>query len=72
MEFLGVGGQELLVVLLLAALVLGPERVVRTARELAKLVRNLKAYVRSFSDELKSEMDLLDELNEIKKDITKL
>ncbi|MGD2155914.1 MAG: Sec-independent protein translocase protein TatB [Anaerolineales bacterium] len=71
MEIFGVGANELLVVALLAAIVLGPERLARVAREAGKLVRNLKAYFNSLSDELKTELDVLDELNDIKRELNK-
>lgn len=71
MELFGVGANELLVVAILAAVVLGPERLARVAREAGKLVRNLKAYFNSLSDELKTELDVLDELNDIKRELKK-
>ena len=67
----GIGGNELIVILLLAAIVLGPERLARSAREVGKFVRNVKAYFTSLSSELKSELDVLDELEKVKKDLTK-
>jgi sec-independent protein translocase protein TatB len=70
MDLFGVGLNELLVVALLAAIVLGPERMVRVAREAGKLVRNLKAYFNALSEELKSELDVLDELKEVKRDLS--
>lgn len=72
MDFFGIGTNELLVILLLAAIVLGPERLARTAREIGKLVRNLKAYFGSLSDELKTELDVLDDLKKAKDDLKKL
>jgi sec-independent protein translocase protein TatB len=69
MEIFNVGGPELIVLMLLGVIVLGPERLARVAREAGKLVRNLKAYFQSLSGELKNELDILDELNEIKRDI---
>jgi sec-independent protein translocase protein TatB len=71
MEFLNVGGPEVIVLMLLGVIVLGPERLARVAREAGKLVRNLKAYFQSFSDELKTELDVLDDLKEIKRDINR-
>lgn len=71
MEFLDVGVNELLVVALLAAVILGPERLARTAREIGKLVRNLKSYLSSLNEELKAELDILDEIEQVKKDLTK-
>ncbi|MBM3179322.1 MAG: twin-arginine translocase subunit TatB [Chloroflexi bacterium] len=67
----GIGGNELIVIVLLAAIVLGPERLARSAREIGKFVRNAKAYFSSLSSELKAELDVLDELEKVKKDLTK-
>jgi sec-independent protein translocase protein TatB len=67
----GIGGSELLVIGLLAAIILGPERLAVVAREAGKLVRNIKAYFSTLSDELKTEMDLLDEIKEINREIKK-
>jgi sec-independent protein translocase protein TatB len=71
MEILGIGSTEFLVIMLLAAIVLGPERLARVAREAGKLIRNLKAYFNSLSDEMKNELEVLDELNEVKRELTK-
>lgn len=65
----GIGGNELLVILVLAAVVLGPERMARTAREIGRFVRNVKSYLSSFSSELKAELDILDEVDKVKKDL---
>jgi len=70
-SILGVGANELIVIILLAAIVLGPERLVRSAREIGKFVRNVKSYFTSLSSELKAELDVLDEMQKIKKDILK-
>jgi sec-independent protein translocase protein TatB len=72
MDIFGIGGNELIVILLLAAIILGPERLARTAREAGKFIRNVKNYFTSLSGELKSELDVLDDLEKIKKDLTKL
>jgi sec-independent protein translocase protein TatB len=69
MDIFGVGTNELLVIMLLAAIVLGPERLARLAREAGKLVRNLRAYFGSLSDELKNELDVLDDLRDVKREI---
>jgi Tat protein translocase TatB subunit len=69
MDILGIGTNELLVIMLLAVIVLGPERLARVAREAGKLMRNLKAYFGSLNDELKSELDMLDELRDVKREI---
>jgi len=69
MDIFGVGGTELLVIALLAAIVLGPERLVKVAREGGKLARNVKAYFRALNDELKSELDVMEDLKEIQRDL---
>lgn len=69
MEIFGIGTQELLVILLLATIILGPERMVRTARELGKHARNLKAYFSALSEELKTELDVMDEFNKTKQEV---
>ena len=71
MNIFGIGENELLVILLLAGIVLGPERLVRLAHETGKFIRNVKAYFSSLSSELKSELDILDDLKDIKKDLLK-
>lgn len=71
MEIFGIGGNELLVILLLAVIVLGPERLARSARDIGKFVRNVKNYFSSLSSELKAELDVLDELDKVRKDLTK-
>lgn len=67
----GIGGNELIVILLLAAIVLGPERIVRSAREIGKFVRNVKSYFSSLSTELKAELDVMDEMEKLKKNLLK-
>ncbi len=69
MDIFGIGGSELLVILLVAGIILGPERLARLGREAGKFVRNAKAYFHSLSGELKSELDLLDELRDIKREV---
>ena len=68
-NILGIGTNELIVIFLLAVIVLGPERLARVAREAGKHIRNLKTYFSSFSDELKSELDILDEIKKVKDDL---
>ena len=67
----GIGGSELAVIALLAGIILGPERLARSAREIGKFVKNVKAYFSTLSGELKAELDVLDELQKIKKDLVK-
>ncbi len=69
MDLFGIGTNELLVIAVLAVVVLGPERLARSAREVGKLVRNFKAYFGSLTDELRSELDVLDDINKVKQDV---
>lgn len=71
MDIFGVGTNELIVLMLLAAIVLGPERLVRTAREVGKFIHNAKAYLGSFSDELKNELDVMDDLKKVREELNK-
>ncbi|MEW6717361.1 MAG: Sec-independent protein translocase protein TatB [Chloroflexota bacterium] len=71
MDIFGIGTNELVVILLLTVIVLGPERLAKTAREIGKFIRNVKAYFTSLSDELKTEIDLLDDLKKVKDDLNK-
>ena len=67
----GIGGSELVVILILAGIILGPERLARSAREIGKFVKNIKSYFAALSGELRAELDVLDEMQKIKKDIMK-
>jgi sec-independent protein translocase protein TatB len=71
MDIFGIGGNELIVIILLAGIILGPERLARSAREIGKFVKNAKAYFTSLSSELRAELDVIDELEKVKKDLTK-
>lgn len=72
MEIFDIGGTELVLIILLAVVVLGPERLVGTARKLGVFVREAKAYLNSLTDELKIEMDILEEIKEVKNDLNDL
>lgn len=67
----GIGGSELVVILILAGVILGPERLARSAREIGKFVKNVKAYFESLSSELRAELDILDDVDKLKKDLSK-
>jgi sec-independent protein translocase protein TatB len=71
MDIFGIGGNELIVIIVLAGIILGPERLARSAREIGKFVKNVKAYFSSLSSELRAELDVIDELEKVKKDLTK-
>lgn len=67
-----IGTMELLVILIVAFLVLGPEKTVIYARKLGKWLRTLKTYINSITEDLKDTVvEPLKEIQEPLKDITK-
>lgn len=61
MEFLGVGYQELLVILVLMLVVVGPERLPHVAYQIGKAVRQMQRYARAVRDEFSDEIGYLEE-----------
>ena len=59
-----IGFGELLIILIIALVVLGPEKLPQAARALGKAIGSVKKYVREASEELE-----IDELKQIKKDV---
>jgi Sec-independent protein translocase protein TatA len=60
MEIFNVGGPELILLIFLAGVLLGPRRMVLMARELGNIMRQIKLVSRSLTKELNREIDLLD------------
>jgi sec-independent protein translocase protein TatB len=52
MQFFGIGLFELVMVLLVSLLVVGPDRLPQTAREIGKVVRSLRRYANSVRNEV--------------------
>ncbi len=70
MEFLGVGYQEILVILVLMLIVLGPERLPEMAFQIGKGVRKMQRYARAVRDEFSEEFQYLEEqYNTVRGDI---
>ena len=61
MEFLGVGYQEILVILAIMLVVVGAERLPTMAYQIGRAVRTLQQYARAVRDEFQDEFDYLDE-----------
>jgi len=59
----GIGSQELVVVVLIAMVVLGPRRLTQMARELGRFVSEARHSIDEFKEELGAE-----EVNEIRRD----
>ena len=61
MEFLGIGYQELLLVLVLLLVVVGPERLPAMAYQIGRAVRQMQRYARAVRSEFSDEFDYLEE-----------
>jgi sec-independent protein translocase protein TatB len=79
MNFLGIGPLELTLVIVVAVIVLGPERIPEVAVQIAKAVKFLRGYATSATSQMRTELDELTreyeevrrELQEFRKDIRK-
>lgn len=58
MDFLGVGPLELLVILIIALIVVGPERLPQIAQSIGKTMRDLRAMSQGFTTEWQRELTL--------------
>lgn len=72
MDIFGIGMNELVVILLLATIFLGPERLARVARDMGKFVRKLKSYYATFTDQLQSELEVIDDIKKTTDDLKKM
>jgi sec-independent protein translocase protein TatB len=66
MDFFNVGGPELIVILILAGIVMGPERIGQAARWLGKVTAQLQRISRGFALQLRNELDTIDQGGELK------
>ncbi len=64
-SFFGIGAPELILILVIAGMVMGPERIGRTARWLGRTSSQLQSISRSFIRQLNAELDV-DGTDEIK------
>lgn len=62
----GIGPLELFVVLIIAGIVMGPERIAQTARWLGKLTAQLQGISRGFALQLRNELDTIDSQGDIR------
>jgi sec-independent protein translocase protein TatB len=73
MDFFGIGTNELLIIALLAALILGPQRLGASARRLGRFTRELKSYFRELTSDFSRELEVLDSLkttgDDLKRDL---
>ncbi len=62
MDLLSVGSGEILMILLVAILVIGPNKIVKFSRKLGQLSRNLKRMTTDFSSTITKEIDIVEKL----------
>jgi Sec-independent protein translocase protein TatA len=65
-SILGIGMPELIVILLLAGMVMGPHRIRQVARTLGRLTAQLQGISREFARQLNAELDALDDGGQVK------
>ncbi len=61
----GIGGPELLLILVLATVILGPLRMIQVARGFGRLVRDLRNYSQELMSGLNQELAFLNEAQEV-------
>jgi Tat protein translocase TatB subunit len=66
-SFFGIGGPELLLILVLATIILGPLNMIKMARQLGLLLRDVRNYYNSLTANLSQELGDLAELQETMK-----
>jgi Sec-independent protein translocase protein TatA len=73
-SFFGIGFPELMVILLIAGLVMGPHRIRQVARTLGRITAQLQGISREFARQLNAELDALDsgEVKDAMTDVSRL
>src|SRR3972149_4685177 len=70
MDFLGIGLPELIVVLIIAAVVVGPKRLPEVAVQLARVIRQLRGHATDCTSQMRAERDeLTREYEQVRKDL---
>lgn len=81
LEFFGIGLPELVTILIIAGLVMGPHRIAKVARQLGQWTAQLQAISRGFMQQLSSELDAaeaadlkeaMQELKDLRQELTNL
>lgn len=62
----GIGPMELVVILVIAGIVMGPQRIAQVARWLGKFTAQMQAISRGFALQLRNELDAIDDGGELK------
>lgn len=69
MDFLGIGLPELILILIVALIVVGPKRLPEIAVQIARAIRQLRGYATDITAQMRSELDeLTREYEEVRKE----
>jgi Sec-independent protein translocase protein TatA len=68
----GIGLPEFVLILVIAGMVMGPERILRTARSLGRLTAKLQTISRTFFRQLNAELDSFDQDGQLKSTVEEL
>ena len=70
MDFLGIGLPEIILVLVIAVIVVGPKRLPEVAVHLARVIRQLRGYATDVTTQMRSELDeLTREYEQVRKEL---
>ena len=70
MDFLGIGLPELILILLVAVIVVGPKRLPEVAAQLGRVVRQLRGYATDVTSQMRTELDeLTKEYDEMRREL---
>ena len=71
-NFFGIGLPELLLIMIIAGMVMGPERIARSARTLGALTGKLQGVSRTFLRQLNAELDAVDQDGQLRSTVDEL
>src|SRR3972149_3650218 len=70
MNFLGIGPLEIVLVLIIAAIIVGPQRLPEVAVQIARAIRYLRGYATDATAQFRGEMDsLMKEYEQVRKEL---
>jgi len=70
MDFLGIGLPEIVLILIVAVIVVGPKRLPEVAVQLARVIRQLRGYATDVTSQMRTEIDeLTREYEQVRKEL---
>ena len=70
MDFLGIGLPEIILILIVALIVVGPKRLPEVAAQIARVIRQLRGYATDVTSQMRSELDeLTREYEQVRKEL---